>query len=149
MNRTYWALALGCNAIVIDSVYCALDHWLFEHQPAYRFWKIVKTIDAFMLNNNSRLGSVTYGWGSQTTTECITQQLCGNRCQVEWPFPTDASILSLRPRVGAIDCSDLRLHWRPNMYMYNNLAKTHYLGRDDKDCMYSLPALLREIEQNK
>src|SRR4030042_6024834 len=48
MNRTYWAIALGCNGIVLDSVYHAIEYWKRDHYPAYCFWATIQRISTIL-----------------------------------------------------------------------------------------------------
>src|SRR4030042_6587138 len=93
MNRTYWALALGCNVVVLDSVYYVFDQYLNQHCPAYRFWKMVKTTDAC----TKQVGSVH----RRSSDYCYTTQIDEHNYQevyaslygVEWHFPRPDALL--------------------------------------------------------
>ena len=87
MNRTYWALALRCNGIVLDSLCYALDHCLFERSAAYRFWKLVRTMDALLQSRGRPLPMPGVIQSLQEVTESNYQAVYAGCNVVEWYLP--------------------------------------------------------------
>ena len=141
MNRTYWALALGCNAIVLDSVYYALDHCLFECFAAYRFWKIVKTINALRQQKGRLFYKSIWTYAveiPEKLNEHNYRDLYDKGGMVEWP--TDTTCLSFRfDAQHPAECIiDVRRYAVPGIRVL--------LCGDGKNWLERLPAVLRELE---
>ena len=115
MNRTYWALALGCNVVVLDSVYHALAQFLFESSAAYRLWKIVRIIDALTQKAGQLQETrIRVPRKSAATTAMLNVQNHQNVYldwdSIVWSFPGDAAQLVLNYYNKTK--SRLVLHWR-------------------------------------
>jgi len=138
MNRTYWALALDCNVTVLDSVYYAFDHRLNAQCPAYRFWTIVKTIDA-VTQINGCVDALSF-FDTQLIHKDNYQEVYAQLNYVTWKFPSAGALLVLEMAKNDFGFS---LCWR--RWLHGQYSQVLWIGRD-QEWAERLVVVLHELQ---